>query len=276
MNQPLELDSGLTFVVSVSGGLTSFEAWRRCLEKYGPEQTVPVFADVGSVYEDGLCVSGEDEDTFRFLDDTEKLLGQKIHRIQHPKYKNIWEAFFAMRYVTNGRVDTCSKYLKREILRKFVQEYRNPVEVLGFSWLEIGRIDEFRKRLPRSWFPLSEPPFVTNTEITAYLEANGVKPPRSYSVGLFPHNNCGGMCFKSGLGQAFDLWKYAPHRYAYNERMQETFLKEVSPNGTFLKRKGEFVSMKQLREEFESGYVPGTSQYKGCGGSCMVPEEGEE
>lgn len=272
--EALELDSNLTFVVSVSGGLTSFEAWRRCLEKY-PKQTVAVFADVGSVYENGKCVSGEDEDTFRFLDETEQLLGQKIHRIQHPKYKNIWETFFAMRYVTNGRADNCSKYLKREILRKFVGNYPNAIEVLGYSWLESDRIDKFRKRITRSWFPLMEAPYVTNTEIIDYLKGVGIKPPNNYSVGLFPHNNCGGMCFKSGLGQVYDLWRFSPHRFEYNERMQEQFLSEISPHGTFLQLKGEYVSLKQVRLEFEKGYVPKTSQYKSCGGSCMVPEDDE-
>lgn len=259
-----------TFIVSVSGGLASVEAWRRCLEKHGPELTVPVFADVGTVIENGQVVSGEDEDLFRFLSEAESFLGQKCHRIQHPKYKSVWDAFFGERYVTNGRIDTCSKFLKRQILREFESRYENPISVLGYGWMEAGRIAEFRKRTPNCWFPLEEPPLVTSEEIGRAWEKRGIKPPRMYEQG-FPHNNCGGMCFKAGLGQAYDAWKLVPHRYEYNERQQEIFLATVSKHGKFLKRGGVHISLKEAREMFEKGYKPRTSQYRTCGGSCMLP-----
>lgn len=263
-----------TYIVSVSGGLTSVEAWKRCLQKHGHAQTVPVFADVGTVVENGRVVSGEDEDLFRFLDEVEVVLGQKIHRIQHPKYKCIWDAFFGERFVTNGLVDTCSKFLKREILDKFASQYPDNIRVVGFSWLEKSRMEDFRKYISNSWFPLEEPPYLTSEEIGREWEKMGVKPPRMYSQG-FSHNNCGGLCFKAGLGQAYDVWRLSPHRYEYNERMQEKFLAEISPQGTFLRRKGRSISLKQLREDFESGYVPRTSQYQTCGGKCMLPEAPE-
>lgn len=260
-----------TYIVSVSGGLTSIEAWKRCLDKYGHENTVPVFADVGTVVEDGKVVSGEDEDLFRFLDEVETVLGQKCHRIQHHKYKCIWDAFFGERFVTNGLVDTCSKFLKREILDKFAAQFPHNVRVVGFSWLEKSRMTDFQRYIPNSWFPLAEPPYLTSEDIGRQWQALGIEPPRMYAQG-FSHNNCGGLCFKAGLGQAYDVWKLTPHRYEYNERMQERFLAEVSHQGTFLRKQGKPISMKALREQFESGYVPRTSQYQTCGGKCMLPE----
>lgn len=262
------------YIVSVSGGLTSIEAWRRCLEKHGKENTVPVFADVGTVIENGRVVSGEDEDLFRFLSDAEHYLGQKCHRIQHPKYKCIWDAFFGERYVTNGRIDTCSKFLKREVLRKFFEQFTDAVWVVGFSWVEIDRMEDFRKHQPKVWFPLAETPIVTSKSLADWWREKGIEPPRMYTLG-FSHNNCGGLCYKAGLGQAYDVWRLTPWRYEYNERMQEKFLAEISPHGTFLRRKKKNISLKQLREEFESGYVPGTSNYESCGGKCMIPDESE-
>jgi len=261
-------------IVGVSGGLASFEAWRRTLEEFGPEYTLPVFADVGTVWENGQIVSGEDQDLHRFLADTEKLLGQEVIRLKHDRYTDIWDAFFHQRYVTNGRIDTCSKFLKRQVIHRFEREHYPCVSVLGYSWLEKARAEEFRSRNRMCRFPLCEPPYVTNEEISAWLLERGIRPPGLYDFG-FQHNNCGGMCFKAGLGQAYDLWRHAPHRYEYNERKQEQFLRTVSPHGLFLKKSGEFISLKNLRLEFEAGYVPGTSEYRSCGGSCMVPEEGE-
>lgn len=267
MNEPV-------YIVSVSGGLGSFEAWRRCLEKHGPEKTIPVFADVGSVYENGKCVSGEDEDLFRFLDDTERLLGQKIIRLKHPKYNNIWEAFFDQRYVTNGRVDNCSKYLKREVLHKFARQYENHIWVLGYSWLEESRAAKFKDRMPNCWFPLTERPYVTNDDIIAQLTQQGILTPKMYLEG-FSHHNCGGACFKAGLGPIYDLLKIRPERYEYNERMQEKFLSEVSPHGTFMKKGKRHISLKEFREMVEEGYTPSTAQYTSCGGACMLPEQAD-
>lgn len=259
-----------TYVVSVSGGLTSVEAWERCLAKHGMDSTVPVFADVGTVIENGKVVSGEDEDLFRFLADVERYLGQPCHRVQHHKYKSIWEAFFGERFVTNGLIDTCSKFLKREVLDNFAAQFDNPVRVVGFSWLEVSRVEDFKEYIPNAWFPLTEPPLVTSEEIGEKWRSRGIEPPRMYARG-FSHNNCGGLCFKAGLGQAYDVWKWSPERYEYNERMQEKFLKEISPEGTFLRRKGKPVSLRELRLQFEGGYVPRTSQYQTCGGRCMIP-----
>lgn len=262
----------MKYIVSVSGGLTSVEAWRRCLEKHGKESTIPVFADVGTVVENGKVVSGEDEDLFRFLEEVEFYFGQMVHHVRHPKYKNVWDAFFGERYVTNGRIDTCSKFLKREVLGNFAKRYPGSIVVIGYSWIEMDRMNEFRKYVPNVWFPLAESPIVNSEDIGNWWRERGIEPPRMYAQG-FSHNNCGGLCFKAGLGQAYDVWKLTPWRYEYNERMQEKFLKEVSPYGTFLRRKGEKISLRQLRLEFEAGYVPGTSNYQSCGGKCMIPDE---
>jgi hypothetical protein len=262
----------MKYVVSISGGLTSFEAWRRCLEKHGPENTIPIFADVGVVRENGRIVSGEDEDLYRFLDETEAFLGQKIIRLQSEKYKDVWGSFFGERFMGNSRIDTCSKFLKREVIRSWIaKNHPDCIWVLGYTWLERHRIEKFRSRIPNCWFPCDESPFVISEEIAEWLEERGIRRPAMYVEG-FLHNNCGGFCVKGGIGQLWMLWKHRLDRYLYNEGQEERFREEISPVTIF--KKGERpITMRALRALFEGGWVPGSATNHGCGGGCFIPEQ---
>lgn len=260
------------YVCSVSGGLSSIEAWERTLSMYGQDQVCAVFADVGTVIENGRVVCGEDQDLLRFMGDAESFLGAKIHRIRHRKYSNIWEAFFGERFLGNSQIDTCSKFLKREVLAEWIESFHpGAIRVLGFSWLEMGRAEIFRSYFPNASFPLFDPPLLTNEDIAAKWMARGVQPSRSYADG-FSHDNCGGMCVKMGLGQAFDLWKLRPWRFEYAERREKEFQDKINPNATIFEKSGLPISMKTLRLLFQSGYVPRTAK-QDCGGRCMAPVE---
>ena len=61
----------MKFIVNVSGGAASAIAWFRTVERHGAENVKAVFADTNS----------EHPDLYRFLDDCESHIGQKIHRI---------------------------------------------------------------------------------------------------------------------------------------------------------------------------------------------------
>jgi hypothetical protein len=262
------------YVVSVSGGLGSFEALRRCLEKHGPENTTGIFADVGRVFENGRNVCGEDDDLFRFLDETEKLLDFPILRLQHPKYKNIWDAFFGERFMGNSRLDTCSKFLKREVIRKWREENApDATMVIGFSWEEKSRADQYHSFVPNSWFPNCDSPYKTNEDIAEWLEIRGIQRPQLYRDG-FTHNNCGGLCVKGGLGQLHDVWRLRPWVYEYAERRENQFRRQINTNATIFRKNGEPITLATLRYLFEQGYVPKTAKGS-CGGQCMVPVENE-
>jgi len=149
----------MEYVVSVSGGLSSVEALERCLNKFGSEKVHAVFADVGTVIEDGKVVCGEDEDLIRFLSEVESYLGVHINRVKHHKYSNIWDCFFGERFMGNTRIDTCSKFLKREVLDNWIKDnHADAVRVLGFSWMEKSRADKFLSYFPNAHFPLCLPP----------------------------------------------------------------------------------------------------------------------
>lgn len=263
----------MRFVASVSGGLTSFEAWRRAVEKHGAENVTAIFADVGTVIEDGEVVSGEDEDLHRFLGDTERLMGCEIIRLKHHKYHCIWDAFFGERFMGNTMLDTCSKFLKREVISKWIKANAPAATmVLGFSWLESSRAKKYQQLVPNSWMPLQESPYVINDEISAWLRARGVEPPRNYELGV-SHNNCGLFCVKGGLGQLYLLWRVRLRRYLYNERMELKFRAEINPKATIFRKDGKPITMQALRILFENGYVPRTANQQGCGGRCMLPEQ---
>jgi hypothetical protein len=261
-------------VVSVSGGLSSIEALERSLATYGRDTVYAVFADVGTVIENGRVVCGEDEDLIRFMGEAEEYLGVSINRISHHKYKNIWDCFFGEKFMGNTRIDTCSKFLKRETLGRWISAFENPIRIIGFSWMEKSRSDRYLKYFPDAEFPLCLPPYLTNEDIARKWESRGIRRSRSYSDG-FSHDNCGGMCVKMGIGQAWTLWKLRPWRYEYAERREKEFRKTVSMKATIFRKSGEPITMEALRLEFEAGYIPKSVDSETCGGRCILPE-GEE
>lgn len=262
------------FVVSVSGGLTSFEALRRAIVTKGRENVCAVFADVGTVRdEQGRVVCGEDDDLHEFLEDIELLLKIQIHRIRHRKYAHIWEAFFGERFMGNTMVDTCSKFLKREILDEWIDRWHpGATRVLGFSWLEKSRAETFSGYFPNSWFPLCESPYVTNEDISATLTSAGIQRPSIYDEGWASHGNCGGFCVKMGLGQVWYCWKYRPWRVVFAAEQEDKFRRTVNPTATIFRKDGVPITLFELIHLFENGYRPKTSKGEGCGGRCMIPE----
>jgi hypothetical protein len=269
----------MQYVVSVSGGLGSYEALRRCLEKHGRAQTAAVFADVGSVIDaEGNHVSGEDPDLFRFLDEIERHLDFPIHRIRSQKYADIWDVFFAQRMMGSTQRDPCSRHLKRQVIDEWKRAHFgqvNVMTVIGLSWLEKDRAREFRAVFgDLCWFPLCDPPYVINDDIIATLGAVGIAPPRLYARG-FSHNNCGGFCVKMGLFQAWLLWSTDLPRFLHHESREAEFrAKFARSDVTIFRRSKEPVTMAQLRESFEAGWQPRQRKDRSCA-SCMLPAEDE-
>ena len=92
------------------GGLTSYEAARLSIDKYGHDATEIWFADTRN----------EDEDLYRFNNDVERILEHEI--IIFDQGLDIWGVFKRERYLGNSRIDPCSKFLKRVPLRKALED----------------------------------------------------------------------------------------------------------------------------------------------------------
>lgn len=214
-------------VVQFSGGIGSFCAAVRVAEKHGTDQMVLLIADTGI----------EDEDLWRFADDTSSLLGVPLTKVSDGRTP--WEVFHAKRFLGNDRLAPCTRTLKQVPCRTWMSENTDPADTVAYIGIENSKRD--RARIPaiaRNWkpwrtqFPLcaKREPARTKAQLLDEARALGVEPPRLYALG-FEHNNCGGTCVRAGQRQ----WKHTldvlPERFARAEAEEEslrTLLGDVS------------------------------------------------
>lgn len=236
-------------LIAFSGGLSSFEVARLVVEQCGKDQVECVFTDTLT----------EDEDLYRFVEETIAYLGCKFTYLCYGK--DIWGVFKEQRFHGNSRIDTCSKFLKREMFRKHLRGYdhRETLIYYGIQEHEAHRLDSIRER----WSPfMCFAPLVmlgtTKEHILHTLDHIGIEPPRLYEMG-FEHNNCGGFCVKSGQRQMAHLLKVMPARYAEHEVKQEELFKVIGKHG-FITRttsgEKEYLTLKEFREWLEGGGNP--------------------
>ena len=261
----------MQYIVNVSGGLTSFEALRRTIERYGKENTHPVFADTKQ----------EDEDLYRFLLDQERYFGMKIERVADGR--TIWQTWKDRKCITlrlpNGAdVAPCSMLLKREALHKVITSRYAPgtyTRVFGYEWSEIDRMSRLEEDIApeKAWFPLAEKPFVYKCHISNFLEKVGIAVPRLYTLG-FEHNNCGGGCVKAGQAHWAHLWFALPDRYLIWEEKEEEFRQFIKKDIAILKdRRGgqsKPMTLRAFRLRLEAGDTNyDKDDWGGCG--CFAP-----
>lgn len=261
----------MDYIVMFSGGLTSFEAARRAIEKHGHDRVRLWFAET----------SMEDEDLYRFSRDVERLLEHEIEVLDNDGMTP-WDMFYKHRFLGNTRIDPCSKFLKRVPLKRKLQaEYPDPTTatvILGMDGVEdckrTERAAEGQKPYA-TWFPLLDEPIVTKTEIGRWLKEHGVERPRLYDEG-FIHNNCGGFCVKAGAGQFAHLLKTHPERFADHERREQEFRDWIGKDVSILRdqRGGKVkpMTLLDLRRRIEDGETWAYEQ----GWSCLCFVDSEE
>jgi hypothetical protein len=266
----------VTHIVLMSGGLASFEAGRRVLERFGKQ-------DVRFWFFDTLI---EDEDLYRFLQDSEAYLGVEVERFVEGRH--IWEVFHDKRYIGNSRVDLCSRILKREYLERLLAEqYREKAVVLymGLEWTEEPRIErvksEWKKKGYHVEFPLRWEPLLFPGDFYDLVCEAGVSPPRLYNLG-FPHNNCGGACVKAGIKQWSLLWRTFPDRFLWHEKQEDQVRRYLHKDVSILRdRRGgkmqpltlEALRLRLERKVAESGDIDGyiDSMPNDFACSCFIP-----
>jgi len=231
----------MKYLCNVSGGLCSFWAWHRTVQRYGVENVVPIFADVMI----------EDADLYKFNEQAAQLLKSPITRISLEITP--WELFRREGLLGNNRFPICSVKLKREPLNawmasRYELDHRQTnalmedgTVVLGFDWTEHHRVDEFQAEHPtwRVLAPMTEEPLWDKCRMLAEAEKLGFERQRLYKLG-FPHANCGGGCVKAGISHFVNLyyrlpevfWQWAAEELYTRERVWLLCVNELADDNT--------------------------------------------
>lgn len=253
-------------VVMYSGGIGSWCAASRVIERYGADDVVLLFADT-------LI---EDADLYRFLFESSDRLGARLEVLRDGRTP--WEVFRDVRMIGNTRADPCSRILKREITRNWVEENSKPndaVVYLGIDWSEAHRFERARTSwLPwRAEAPMCEEPLLFKDQMLALLRKEGISPPNLYDFG-FPHNNCGGFCIKAGRAHFAHLWRTMPARYKHHEEQEEALRKHLGKDVAILRdRRGgrtRPMTLRKLRERLERGESDKQTQFDWGGCGCFT------
>ena len=261
-------------IVQFSGGLCSFFAASRIVERFGREDATLLFADVLT----------ESRGLYRFAIHAASSLGLPITFVCDGRTP--WQVFRDEKFLGNSRVDLCSRILKRELCRKWMEDNCDPsdsVLYVGINWDESHRLeDEIRlvRGVPvtfhgirSSWLPwkveapMCDAPYWDKCDMQK--EAIRLRLPlsESYTDG-FPHDNCEGACVKAGQAQWAVLHKIRPAVYANAEREEAETIAVLGKDVSILKdRRGGVtkpMTLAAFRERIESGDYD-KHEWGGCG-----------
>ncbi len=251
-------------LVMFSGGLVSWAAGKRVVERFGAEAVTLLFADTKM----------EDEDLYRFLPEAARNIGAQLVMIADGRTP--WEVMRDERVIGNSQIDPCSKILKRELLNRWRDTNCSPDDTiihLGLDWSEVNRLERTRSRSApwRYEAPMTQAPNLSKGQMIEWLRRNGITPPRLYTMG-FPHNNCGGFCIKAGQAQFALLLRTMPERYRYHEEQEQELKAITTGDHAILRdRSGGItrpLTLREFRERIESQGTFDALEWGGCG--CAV------
>lgn len=261
----------MTHIVMFSGGIGSWAAAKRVAEKYGTDDLLLVFTDTKI----------EDPDLYRFVDEAAANVGGRLLKLAEGR--DPWQVFFDVRMMGSSRVDPCSRVLKRDFFKRWLEANYTPdncVIYMGIDWTERHRIERVQQRWHpwRYEAPMCDIPMIYKRDMIAALEAEGIEPPRLYRLG-FNHNNCGGFCVKAGHYQFHHLLRTFPELYAYHEGREQEFRRYVGRDDVAIMSrtvggKKLPMTMKEFRERIEVGRLGELdlcAPWGGCG--CMLDSE---
>lgn len=266
----------MKFISNFSGGLCSWWAHQRTVEKFGAANVVKLFADV-------LI---ETEDLYEFNRHSETVDGIPVTRISLEL--SPFELFRREGMIANNQFPICSTKLKREPLNGWMARhfeldanqtnaiYGPATVVLGFDHTEFHRVKEFQDEHPtwRVIAPMTEAPFWDKCRMMAEAEKLGFKTSILYKLGL-PHNNCGGACVRAGISHFVRLyhrlpsvfWMWAAEELYTQQHMRARGI--ANWNYTILKdrRGGETkpLPLIELAYRIKSGEKFSENDWGGCG-----------
>lgn len=256
-------------IVMYSGGAGSWAAAARVAAQHGPEDLLLVFTDTRM----------EDPSLYRFLVASAKDVGGELVTLADGRTP--WEVFWDTRFLGNTRVDPCSRILKRDLFKSWLQERYTPEDCIlyvGIDWQEEHRWERMRER----WLPyvveapLCESPLISKARILRDVLEAGLEMPALYQEG-FPHNNCGGFCIKAGQAHFRLLLATRPDQYAWHEANEAALREHLGKDVAILRdRRGgktRPLTMREFRERSIPEGAVDEYEWGGCG--CFSDEEAE-
>ena len=248
-----------------SGGVSSYVAAKRVIDKYGKDDVIMLFCDT-------LI---EDEDLYRFNKDTEQSFGLDLTVIADGR--DPFQLFKDERYLGNAQRGICSLRLKRDLADNWVKDrFRDDecIQYFGLDYSEMHRIERLTDRkLPYQCnYPLIWKPVLTKEQIFEIVKGDGIEIPRLYKWAY--HNNCGGGCVKAGISHWRDLFLNMPERFKWWEDKKQELRafpeKPVTITNYMEKGKKINITLAELRQQWEKqpSLFDGLFEYGGCG--CAV------
>jgi hypothetical protein len=201
-------------VVMFSGGIGSWATAARIAAEHGTDDLTLLFADT----------LVEDADTYRFLRESAAQVGGTL--VEVADGRTPFEVFHDDHFLGNSRLANCSKYLKQQPCREWLQANCDPRETVlyvGIDWTETHRMPA----IVAGWepyevrAPLTDPPYHAKGQLIAEAERVGLRPPRAYADG-FPHANCMAQgCVRGGQAYWHKLLRTKPDVYAATEQAEQ-------------------------------------------------------
>lgn len=259
----------MRYIVMFSGGIGSWAAARHTVEWRGAENVLCLFTDV----------MGEDEDTYRFIDDAIADLGCAYVRLADGR--DIWQVFKDRKFLGNSRQANCSAELKQKPAAEWLAancDPENDVIVIGIDWTETHRMSAVERAYApyRVEFPMTQHPYWSKAQMLVLAESRGLKPPRLYEMG-FSHNNCGGGCVRAGQAQFAHLLRVMPERFAEWEANEADVAEYLGKDVTILSetvngtRRNLPLTVLRQRVESQPALLD-SDDWGGCG--CFVTFDG--
>lgn len=199
--------------------------------------SVQMFKDVEIVFID---TKNEDDDTYRFKSDCEKLYGREIISITSDKYESIedvWIKYNSLNFATGAICSTKLKFEVREAYQDLEVLY---AQVFGFDVNERQRHLNMRRSYPEinALSPLVDLGITKAGTVRHFIKL-GIEIPRVYKFG-YSNNNC----FKTGCVQGgIGYWQKIAREYP------DKFKAMAAREHAITERKGEPVTMLKDRSD---------------------------
>lgn len=205
-------------VIQASGGIGSWATAQRVAAKHGTHDMILLFCDT-LIEEDSL---------YAFLTESAEQLGAQLVRVSDGRTP--FEVYWHARFLGNARLAPCSKILKQQPARRWLDEHADPDATTLYVGIDTGET----RRIPgirKGWapwhveFPLTNEPGLTKAAMLAEARSLGLTPPAAYDEG-FAHANCAGCCVRGGQAHWLRLLERHPDRFADYERREDEFRAE--------------------------------------------------